>query len=907
MTAADFQSASDRVMALLPSMYRIADAQPTTADGYLHTLMGLIGEQVAELEDDLAVMYDDLFIETCAPWAVPYIGELVGVLPAREIDGDSLTTRAQVAEVIALRRRKGTADVIEELAQAITGWASRVVEMYAHVATTQNLNHRRPQATTLSLRSNHPESIPNAPLSLELTDSAFDPFMHNVDIRWIRSGRGRYNTQNLAIFLWPQVDLRFASTDAVEVDPQRFRFHPLGIDTTLVTRRVDDAEVLRAAEIDEVPWPISRRILDTSLAQSLAPDNPEPGLYGPEASLLVETAEGVVGAEDILVCALGDVGDGSGDWEHVDAVEADQVAVDPQLGRIALGANRNGPVTASMTQSLTGPIGGGYVYRLPFDLADDPFVVVERDGAAGTHATVAAALGGLGGAGGNVLLVDSRTYTESPVVSLDQDAILRVSADGSTRPTLVASDGLRIVCAEGSSVELDGLVIAGGPLVISGRPDTITLRDCTVVPGHQLEPDLTPVHPNQPSIVIQSDDDVTPELTLERTITGPILTPAASSVTARDCIIEGGTAGGATPRLQLMAVTTDLSALPDLGPAPNLLTILVSGHDPVTADVADPATIAELAAAIDAAGPDPDVLALVRGARIVVAAESDLSIRPGAPDDTTAATLGLLGDGARRSVVGLRRDAPPVFDATEVTVALRAGTADPITLDLADPLTTLDEVAVSLEVAIRAVGPDPAFADALAFVSANRLVVVPGDSEQRWTLEGTAADPTSAHVIGLASDFPAIASDGYGDSGPDITLERVTVLGSVRATTATLVSDSILAGPLIADRGQEGCIRFCYVAHGSTTPRRYRCVPDHDCDPRLAIASDRYGDARYCELVATESMVPVRYGSSAGDEMGAFSSFAHRRREQTLTFNLEEFMRFSMEAGLLDGRKTLGG
>ena len=35
-------------------------------------------EQVAVLEDDLEQLYDDQFIETCAEWVVPYIGDLVG-------------------------------------------------------------------------------------------------------------------------------------------------------------------------------------------------------------------------------------------------------------------------------------------------------------------------------------------------------------------------------------------------------------------------------------------------------------------------------------------------------------------------------------------------------------------------------------------------------------------------------------------------------------------------------------------------------------------------------------------------------------------------------------------------------------------------------------------------------------
>jgi hypothetical protein len=43
----------------------------------MKALLGLISEQMAVLEENLDQLYDDQFIETCAEWVVPYIGELV--------------------------------------------------------------------------------------------------------------------------------------------------------------------------------------------------------------------------------------------------------------------------------------------------------------------------------------------------------------------------------------------------------------------------------------------------------------------------------------------------------------------------------------------------------------------------------------------------------------------------------------------------------------------------------------------------------------------------------------------------------------------------------------------------------------------------------------------------------------
>ena len=51
---------------LLPAIYRTRDAEQ---GGALRQLIGVIAEQVAVLEEDIEQLYDNQFIETCAPWA----------------------------------------------------------------------------------------------------------------------------------------------------------------------------------------------------------------------------------------------------------------------------------------------------------------------------------------------------------------------------------------------------------------------------------------------------------------------------------------------------------------------------------------------------------------------------------------------------------------------------------------------------------------------------------------------------------------------------------------------------------------------------------------------------------------------------------------------------------------------
>ena len=116
---------------LLPAIYRIRDAELGEP---LKAFLSVIAEQVAVLDENLAQSYDDLFIETCAPWVLPYIGDLIGYRSLHPIGPDQLTPRAEVANTIGYRRRKGTASVLEQLARDVTGWNARAVEFFQLLA-----------------------------------------------------------------------------------------------------------------------------------------------------------------------------------------------------------------------------------------------------------------------------------------------------------------------------------------------------------------------------------------------------------------------------------------------------------------------------------------------------------------------------------------------------------------------------------------------------------------------------------------------------------------------------------------------------------------------------------------------------------------------------------------------------
>ena len=175
----------DRLYNLLPAVYRLRDAD----QGYpLRALLRVIAEQVNVVEDDIARLYDDWFIETAQDWVVPYIGDLVGYHPAHQAgeptdvsaaEGRALNKilipRRDVAKTIGYRRRKGTLALLETLANDVAGWPARAVEFFRLLDWTQNINHQQlERGRTVDLRQGD---------ALDLLGGPFDALAHTVDVR----------------------------------------------------------------------------------------------------------------------------------------------------------------------------------------------------------------------------------------------------------------------------------------------------------------------------------------------------------------------------------------------------------------------------------------------------------------------------------------------------------------------------------------------------------------------------------------------------------------------------------------------------------------------------------------------------------------------------------------------------
>ena len=521
MEAAELAALEAAATALEPAQQRrLAELRDKRQRGPLAALLYVLAEQIAVLEENLDQLYDDQFIETASDWAVPYIGDLIGY---RLLHGTSRpgARRAEVAHTVALRRRKGTAAMLEQLARDVTGWNARAVEFFSRLATTQSMNHVR--------LGNQVAPALRAGEAMEAVGSAFDAIPRTLEVRRIASGAGRYNVPNVGLFLWRVGAQRLVASPAVpqtgDLSGRRFRFSPLGNDLQLLTRPEREDEIAHLAEPANVPLPISRR----RLWQDLSAESPS-HLYGEQRSLVVWLGESPAPAVRILACNLADDG---ADWAH--DPPADKIAVDPLLGRLVVGSDLAGPDPPRVTFHYASPeefAGGDYERSASFGTPRGPVLRVPTD-------QLGAALAGLS-EGGVVELLDSGRFSGTLSIDVPDDAGIEIRAAEHVRPTIVLEAPLSVRGGSGSRLSLNGLLLAGNVLDVptaNNELRELRLVHCTVVPGRTLASDGTAQEPGQPSVVV-GPRGVT--LLLLRTISGALSVPAGSRAEIRESVVDAG-------------------------------------------------------------------------------------------------------------------------------------------------------------------------------------------------------------------------------------------------------------------------------------------------------------------------------------------------------------------------------
>jgi hypothetical protein len=459
---------SERLWESLPLMYRALDSDDFGAAGPLRELLNRIGKQAAVARRSIDGLWADQFIETCDDWVIAYLADLVAT---RLVTGlDARGQRLDVANTIRWRRRKGTVTTVDAVARNITGWDVHVLEAFRGLARTRhNLDPpvgtgrvpdglrsggglpvgegliepmtRTPAGGLADLRS-----APGA----RLADSPFGQAFHHADLRRGTGATGWYGIEKLLVYCWRLMSLEVTGATPVPVSGRagEYVFDPTGREIPLFLPPLQDITEITGTT---GPWQVQGP-LSAALAGIMA-------AYGVPAAYQVTGGT----AEEVR----------------------------PETGRFRLGAPTGEAVTVSYHYGLGGPIGAGTA-----DLTGGTALHVTAEirvaGGIGLDATLRDAH-----AGDTVTIADSRTYTAAnDVAVIPAGSPARPSASAGTPLTIRARPGCRPVIrlaehagpwvftgGEGAQLELDGLFVSGGEIVLRGSFDHVKIVGCTFDPG----------------------------------------------------------------------------------------------------------------------------------------------------------------------------------------------------------------------------------------------------------------------------------------------------------------------------------------------------------------------------------------------------------------------------------------
>jgi hypothetical protein len=563
---------SDQLYRLLPAIYRVRDEE---MGGALKSFMAVLAQQLAVVQENLEQRYDDHFIETCADWLIPYLGDLVGNTPLFDVDhvvqrglgstllGDltgpafvpeiALRNRADVAKTVHYRRRKATRPMLEELASDVTGWGAHVVEMFQRLGWTQYVrNHLRPQCRQCpDLRR---------PESMDRIGGPFDGASHTADLRPFGPLDGRYNIGKIGVYLWRLLGLSVDEAQARPVGADgdyRFTISPLGNDIPLFSRWVRGGTDGVASEA-HLAGPIRCSAFHDDLEGYRTLPTPQPGFSeyygqfgsaqhpalpsGTDASLFIVRDGVPVPPESIRCLNLSTWGQPS---EPV-------VAVDVQSGRIAFGTGLEPKqVDVFYTYGSVANLGGGGYDRAAWLVRQQPETIVLTVDAcgrvAGSLPTITAAIATwthLGKPDTIISVLDSKTYTEPLSIEPADGRSLCIEAANRQRPHIKLVVPLTITGNHpDASLTLSGLLVEGTVRVV-GRLGRLRLLHTTLVPGWTLEGG----QPAQilPSIVVEDElnghslinDTLSVEMAFS--ISGPWCVPRqAAGLVITDSIVDG--------------------------------------------------------------------------------------------------------------------------------------------------------------------------------------------------------------------------------------------------------------------------------------------------------------------------------------------------------------------------------
>ena len=557
---------SDRLWNLLPPVYKLNDQGPAPgAPGPLRELVNRIGAQAATLRRNTDRLWENQSIETCDDWVIPYSGDLVATRLVSCLD--AAAQRIDVAKTIYYRRRAGTVGVLEELAADIASRDARVVEFFRRMARTRHqfdppLSYEieNPLTGPIGFEGNTVEIAEGLigaysgtpaggfadlrnPYAASNTGNAFDEYFYTADLRAGGQTLGHFNIRNLGVFIWwlQAFPISAGTPVSSKAAAPCLTFDPTGREIPLfaASQRVGEQSQWGEHWVSPDEWELPVAIRETLWAMLLA------------------TTPGVLYSADFAPqsFSVGMMAGGTGA-----ALPLNQLKIHPERGVFSfVNAKTQKPEPAPVGTlavcynfGLLGQIGAG---AFDTSLLSPLPLPSQGPGVSGGAATDLDAITGQVTGTSTLLFKDSLTYNgPAKTLTVPAGATVALAAMNGQRPVLrwsqKASQQWEIhgEATSGSTTPtqlvIQGLLLQGADLLLTGSFDNVYLRMTTVDPGSIFvapkgvtPPSPPPMYANaidgmplRPS-VIYIEGAVT-NLIVERCITGPIRTTGEGAVTS---------------------------------------------------------------------------------------------------------------------------------------------------------------------------------------------------------------------------------------------------------------------------------------------------------------------------------------------------------------------------------------
>jgi hypothetical protein len=563
---------------LLPAVYRSRD---DLLGDPLAAFYSVLETQYGIVKDNLLQLYDDQFIETCAPWVIPYIGALIGYDPVYTVALAGADSRAEVANTIGYRRRKGTLIAMEQVTHDVSGRTTTAIEEFRRLITTLSLRDVRKHhdATadlrrgrdwedqwgpftrlnrTVDVRRIAPRLVSPPAASTTSGPTAAPPDPRPLDIAI--HGGGRFNIPDVAVWMWRWQNFLITNAPAFSLaaagNANGYLFSTLGGPIPLFQAAVEETLPFTILTREpDVPEPIRRRRFARRIGN----------FYPSDLELF---SDGTAVPASLIMCANLEPGPGG----EICTVPAGMIAIDPMLGRIQYAAGMTLPTTLAVNYNYGSPApyaGGPYDRTASISQASGAFLAIVDSTVTPTgyssYSTLQDAVAAwnllAAGSVGTIVLPNFNSISgvdltgANAIQILSQSQLLiasaEIPADGSqplwdkSCVTLFGNIEVNAPAAplgpDGLSEPMGSLQISGvwlsGTVNLTGAAACVQMTDCTLVPGIALNPDGSAAQPGAPSV---TGTAVASTFSLTRAICGPIFLPATCSVRICSSVLDAG-------------------------------------------------------------------------------------------------------------------------------------------------------------------------------------------------------------------------------------------------------------------------------------------------------------------------------------------------------------------------------